>query len=202
MTRALPVLLFLLCTACGLAENERDEKNKHLYLTFSDKAFEAYCLENFDSNHDGRISRYEAQRVQRMDCSDRGIASMADIRDFVNLLRLDCSGNTLTSLDMRASTRLEWLDCSDNALASLDLDGLRSLAELDCRANRLPRLDLQSNASLATLDCRDNELTTLDLTACSANLRADVRRNPPLATVYALVSQDVSFDGQTQLVEQ
>lgn len=44
MVRALPVLLLLLSAACGLAEDERDEKNRYIYLTFYDKAFEAYCL--------------------------------------------------------------------------------------------------------------------------------------------------------------
>ena len=66
MVRALPVLLFLFCTACGLAEDDRDEDNKHVYLKFYDKAFETYCLEKFDTSGDGRISRYEAQRVRRM----------------------------------------------------------------------------------------------------------------------------------------
>ena len=40
MVRALPVLLLLFCTACGLAEDDRDEDNKHVYLKFYDKAFE------------------------------------------------------------------------------------------------------------------------------------------------------------------
>ena len=44
MVRALPVLLLLLSAACGLAEDERAEKNRYLYQTFSDKAFAAYCL--------------------------------------------------------------------------------------------------------------------------------------------------------------
>lgn len=64
MVRALPVLLLLLSAACGLAEDERDEKNRYIYLTFYDKAFEAYCLDEFDVDGDGRISRYEAQRVR------------------------------------------------------------------------------------------------------------------------------------------
>ena len=168
MVRALSVLFVLLCTACGLAE-------------------------------DDRISRYEAQRVRRMSCPGRGIASLTDIREFFNLRELDCSGNDLTRLDLTACTYLERLDCRDNALVSLDLDGVRGLVWMDCSGNDLPRLDLHSTASLLTLDCRGNALTTLDVASCDANLKADVRSNPGLTTVYCLVSQNISFDGPTEL---
>ena len=148
MVRALPVLLLLLSAACGLAEDERDEKNRYIYLTFYDKAFEAYCLGEFDVDGDGRISRYEAQRVRTVECPERGVASLSDLKEFTRLERLDCRGNALTRLDV-TMTRLEWLDCSDNGLVSLDVNGLRGLAYLDCGGNSLPRLDLQSNASLS-----------------------------------------------------
>lgn len=82
MTRFVPLLAFALLAACGLADDERDDKNKRVYITFADPAFEAYCLEHFDIDHDGRISRYEAQRVLKMDCPDRGIAHMWEIGEF------------------------------------------------------------------------------------------------------------------------
>lgn len=199
MVRALPALLLLFCTACGLAEDGRDEDNKYIYIKFYDKAFEAYCLEKFDTSGDGRISRYEAQRVRRMSCPGLGIGSLTDIREFFNLRELDCSGNALTQLDLTACTYLERLDCSNNDLASLDLDGVRGLVWMDCSGNGLPRLDLHSAASLLTLDCRRNALTTLDVASCDANLQADVRSNPDLTTVYCRASQSISFDGQTEL---
>lgn len=170
MVRALSALLLLFCTACGLAEDGRDEDNKYIYIKFYDKAFEAYCLEKFDMSGDGHISRYEAQRVRRMSCPGLGIGSLTDIREFFNLRELDCSGNELTQLDLTACTYLERLDCSDNDLASLDLDGVRGLVWMDCSGNGLPRLDLHSAASLLTLDCRRNALTTLDVASCDANL--------------------------------
>lgn len=199
MLRFIPALALLLFTACGLAENEQDDKNKRIYITFTDPAFEQFCLGMFDLDHDGRISRYEAQRVRRMSCPGRGIASLTDIREFFNLRELDCSGNDLTRLDLTACTYLERLDCRDNALVSLDLDGVRGLVWMDCSGNDLPRLDLHSTASLLTLDCRGNALTTLDVASCDANLKADVRSNPGLTTVYCLVSQNISFDGPTEL---
>lgn len=202
MIRILPAFALLLLTACGLADDERDEKNKYVYITFADPAFEAYCLEEFDLNHDGRISRYEAQRVLTMDCSGRGIGAMWAIGEFSRLLHLDCSDNALTQLDLRKCPLLRTLDCSRNRIASLDVDGLRGLTEMNCSQNALTRLDLKSCGSLLELDCSGNELVTLDLTPCAGTLRADTRDNPPLTTVYSLASQSVDHDGQTQVVVQ
>ncbi len=164
MLRFIPVLALLLFTACGLAENEQDDKNKRIYITFADPAFERFCLGMFDLDHDGRISRYEAQRVLAMDCSGRNISAMWEIGEFSRLRELDCSGNNLTRLDLRKCPDLQKLDCGDNEITSLDIDGLRGLTQLDCAENLLARLDLKSNSSLRSLDCRGNLLVTLDLT--------------------------------------
>lgn len=148
MLRFIPALALLLFTACGLAENEQDDKNKRIYITFTDPAFEQFCLGMFDLDHDGRISRYEAQRVLVMDCSGRNISAMWEIGEFSRLRELDCSGNNLTRLDLRKCPDLQKLDCGDNEITSLDIDGLRGLAVLDCAGNLLARLDLKSNSSL------------------------------------------------------
>lgn len=200
MTRFVALLAFLLLTACGLAEDERDDKNKRVYITFTDPAFEAYCLENFDINRDGRISRYEAQRVLKMDCPDRGIAGMWEIGEFSRLRELDCSDNLLTQLDLRNCTLLQTLDCSRNRITSLDLEGLRGLLEVNCSDNALTHLDLKSAGALRQLDCSHNRLITLDLRPCSEQLHADVRNNPPLATVYCRASQGVDADGHTEII--
>ena len=200
MTRFVPLLAFALLAACGLADDERDGKNKRVYITFADPAFEAYCLEHFDIDHDGRISRYEAQRVLKMDCPDRGIAHMWEIGEFSRLERLDCSGNDLTQLDLRKCTLLQTLDCSRNRIASLDLDGLRALLELNCADNALTLLDLKSAGALRLLDCSGNRLVTLDLRPCSDRLKADAGGNPPLTTVYCRASQSVSADGHTEII--
>ena len=55
---ALSVLLLLGATACGLADNERDEKNRRVYLNFYDKTFEAFCLGEYDLDGDGTPDIY------------------------------------------------------------------------------------------------------------------------------------------------
>lgn len=114
MLRFIPVLALLLFTACGLAENEQDDKNKRIYITFADPAFERFCLGMFDLDHDGRISRYEAQRVLAMDCSGRNISAMWEIGEFSRLRSLDCRGNLLVTLDLPPCSGQLQADTRDN----------------------------------------------------------------------------------------
>lgn len=201
LRRVLLGCLLLCGTACGLADDDRSEDNKYIYLTFFDKGFEALCLEHYDLNRDGRLSRYEAQRVVTLDCAGAGLTSLTDLREFTSLRRLDCRDNALTELDLSLLTRLEEVRCDGNSLGRLVVDNLRGLTVLSCRGNALAQLDLASTPSLVELDCRSNRLRTLDVSTCAPTLQADVRDNPELATVYyKSATQVVSADGATELV--
>lgn len=198
------LLIVLASTACGLADDPRDEDNKYIYITIPDPNFRAYCLREFDTDGNGRISRYEAQRVRRITCSDSDIESLAGIEEFKRLEWLYCRGNRLTWLDVQRCTLLRALDCAENELSRLDLGDLRSLSYLDCGDNLLERIDLQTPA-LTSLLCWGNRLTLLDVRACARTMeRVDVRNNPSLTRLYVLRDQvrQLQYGPPTEIVEQ
>lgn len=202
MRRVLLLTMAAMLSACGLAEDEQDEKNRHLYIAFTDERFEEFCLGTYDLNGDGRVSRYEAQRILTMECPRCGIRSLWDLREFSRLKSLDCSHNELTVLDLRACPALERVDCSGSGLQRLDIDGLRSLRELDCSSNALTQLDLQGSVSLSRLSCRSNRLEVLDVSACARRMeQVDATDNPSLLRLYIASGQEVNYslDGQTEV---
>lgn len=189
------------CAACGMAERDDEDSKSYDYLSFVDSAFERYCLESFDVNGDGRLSRYEAESVREIACPNRGIGLLDNIDAFTRLERLDCSGNELQRLAVDENLQLQELRCAGNRLEELVLGRLRGLTLLDCNENSLPSLDVSYAQSLVALDCRSNRLQTLDVSPCSPLLKADVRSNPDLTTVYYRAGQQLNFDGQTTPVE-
>jgi len=85
-----------------------------------------------------------------------------------NIIKLDCSGNQLTALNVQGCTALERLDCSNNQLTALDVQGLTTLYVLGCSNNQLTALNVQGLTTLYVLVCDNNQLTALDVQGLTA----------------------------------
>lgn len=103
---ALSVLLLLGATACGLADNERDEKNRRVYLNFYDKTFEAFCLGEYDLTSNVSLTRFAA----------RGC-------DFRTLDLANCSA-WMESADVRGCRQLETLYLAGRQQGNFYYDGI------------------------------------------------------------------------------
>ncbi|MEG1622729.1 MAG: leucine-rich repeat domain-containing protein [Alistipes sp.] len=191
-------------SACGMTEDEQKEENKFLFIQIPDQAFLHHCVNHYDSDGDGRISRYEAQHVLHLSCPDLHIQSMIGVEEFVALRTLDCSGNQLTTFDARPFKSLEELNVSRNsALSYLQLDGLQRLTALRCSNCALTNVGQDDCISLSTLECHSNRLTTLDVSGCAGSMdRVVANDNPSLTTLYKRESQRIEhlvIDPQTQI---
>lgn len=129
-----------------------------------DPIFAEYCLENFDTNRDRKVSRTEANTVRNIYCHNMEIHSLKGIGYFTNLHKLDCQQNQLGQLDVSNNSELTHLNCSFNNLTVLEVRLNLILFQLCCNHNSLTYLDVSRNMQLSALDCTENNIGTLALT--------------------------------------
>src|SRR5574344_718413 len=185
-------------------------------ITFTDAVLKAYVVAHYDKDGDSEISEAEALLVTAIKVSGgydttaaqsgtkTKIASFADIANFPNLDTLDCSLNSLTSLDVSKNTKLTYLDCFNNQLTTLDVSENASLTTLYCGNNQLTTLDVSKNTKLTALACFGNQLTSLDVSkntsltslCCNNNqlTALDVSKNTSLTTLYCYNNQLTALD--------
>ncbi len=121
-------------TTCTIsAYQPQTEEDK---VDIEDVNFKAYCVQNFDTDGDGEISKDEAEAISMIDCSKSSfsatIVSLKGIEHFLNIVSLDFSEQSVTRLDISQNASLNNLICSGNRLIQLDVSGNDSLSLLDC----------------------------------------------------------------------
>lgn len=161
---------------------------------FPDPIFRSFISESYDTANAGRLSSAQVTAITGMDCSGKGITSMAGIEHFTALTELVCSYNSLTELDVSRSSALVTLDCSSNSLTSLNVGNNPALTTLVCAGNSLSSLNLSSCTGLVRLECDRNQLSALDLSAntklvelkCSSNSLSslDLSANTAVAVLF------------------
>lgn len=109
----------------------------------------------------GDILNTDAQSVTTLDVSNSTISDLTGIKSFTALTSLDCSDNTLSSLNVFEINGLLTLFCNNNNLTELFFNS--NLTQLLCHFNSLTHLDLRLNTGLNYLDCRNNNLYSLNL---------------------------------------
>lgn len=131
---------------------------------FPDANFRQYVSETYDTDSDkGVLSPAEQMAVKDCNIYNKGIKELTGIEYFVNLTKLYCADNHLTSLILERNTKLETLSCAGNQLTSLSLEKNNELTSLSCFNNSLTSLNVENNSKLAELRCYSNNLTSLNL---------------------------------------
>lgn len=146
-------------------ENFTVDNDNSAEVNIPDPAFKAYCIENFDKNHDSKLSEAEAALVTTIDVTGLGIESLEGLQFFTSLRFLFCNNNKLTSLDVTHNPELYTLLCrgtEDYKISSL-LTNNPKLHRLECGNNDLTELDLSKDIKLERLEANGNPFTTIDL---------------------------------------
>ncbi|RGB40090.1 hypothetical protein C1646_664139 [Rhizophagus diaphanus] len=72
----------------------------------------------------------DRKKLNELIMTNENLEGHLDLTDFINLEKLQCSKNKLTSLDISKNEKLIEIDCSQNNLFSLDLTNKRSEAKV------------------------------------------------------------------------
>jgi len=135
-------------------------------VNIPDAIFKAALVNDpsINTNRDGEIQITEAAAyTSEINVRGMGIEDMTGIEAFTAITRINCSFNSLTSLNVSANTALGNLYCGNNQLTSLDVSANTALGILSCYRNQLTSLDVSANTALGNLYCGYNQLTSLDL---------------------------------------
>ncbi|APY12251.1 hypothetical protein BWZ22_13900 [Seonamhaeicola sp. S2-3] len=126
------LLLFTTCLCFGLFSAFA----QNVYI--QDDNFKAYLVGNtaINTNGDTEISVAEAQAFTgELLINGLSISTLKGIEKFVNITRLDCYNNNLTSLDVSKNLALTRLHCSDNQIETLDISANTQITDIQCHNN-------------------------------------------------------------------
>ena len=153
---------------------------------FPDMIFRLYLMDKIDADKDNVLSPDELA-LEKMDVRSQGINDLKGIEYFTRLTYLNCSQNSLTSLDVSNNRELTELYCAKNELETLNISGCDKLKTILCNNNHVERLDISNARNLATLNCSSNRINSIDLSKNTELHTLEIFLNP-------LYSLDVSHN--------
>jgi alpha-tubulin suppressor-like RCC1 family protein/Leucine-rich repeat (LRR) protein len=144
--------------------------NTITYTLIPDANFEKKLIDlGIDSGiADGKVLTSNISTVKFLDLTKSNISDLTGIQDFVSLTDLNCSQNSLTTVNVSKNINLTTLDCNNNRITSLDVSNNIALLNLSCYSNQLTALDVRVNTALTKLDSGSNKYTALDVSSNTA----------------------------------
>lgn len=141
----------LACAACTVTIPDNNFKNALLNN----------ALVNTNSNTEIECSE-AASYTGFLMLAAYGINDLTGIEAFVNLTGLNCSANSLDTLDVTSNTALVDLRCVGNNLTGLEISYCPNLTKLYCWNNQITSINFADNPNIDTVDCGFNLITSLD----------------------------------------
>jgi Leucine-rich repeat (LRR) protein len=129
-----------------------------------------------------------------LDIGRSGLIGSLVLENWINLERLDCYHNQLTSLTLKNCPNLNRVECSDNELANLIIDKDGQISVLNASNNRLTSLNFLTHLN-------PEKLTFLYLTN-NHFLKQDIKSLSPFAKLKTLYLANNDFSGNLKSLTQ
>ena len=171
--------------------------------TFPDANFRNWVLSQ-TYGQDGVLTEAEIAGVTSIYVESMNIANLKGIEYFTELEYLNCTYNSLMSLDVSKNSKMLRLECALNQLTTLDVSNNTALTRLVCSLNTITTLDVSNNTALIFLACNNNQLVELNLSRSTALKELychynqltslDLSKNTELTLLYCHENQLNSLD--------
>ena len=158
-------------------------------VDIEDEHFNAYLINNFDTNNDRKLSYGELAAIKAIDVRTDEILSIMEINWMPNLEKLSCcgsrvgSGKLKDSIDVSKNTLLTTLRCDNNQIKTLDLSNTPIIDTLSISGNLFDQIDISQYSRMTYLDCRNNPVDTIYLLA---NQRVNILKEKETNLFYLL----------------
>ena len=93
----------------------------------------------------------------------RGMTGAISFAGLSALKQLNCSGNSITALDVSGNTALETLECFNTSITALNISNNVLLKDLQCGYANLKELHVENNPALENLSCEGTYIYKLDV---------------------------------------
>ena len=122
------------------------------------------------------------------------ITSLDGIECFINLDRLECQNNSISTLDLSSNINLTYCVAFQNTISSLDVASNPNLIHLHLAYNQLSTVNLSNNTALTFLSLDTNSLTVLSVST-NTSLTNFACGNNDLSTIdVSMLSDLYRFD--------
>ncbi|MBK9735367.1 MAG: T9SS type A sorting domain-containing protein [Saprospiraceae bacterium] len=120
---------------------------------------------NPDTNNDGEIQQSEADVVVRLKMANQSISNLKGIENFVNLLRLECTGNNIDSIEFVNIPKLNYVDLDYNKITYLKLNNCKNLSNVSINSCPIKNenIHLIEVDSLISFSCTGTLIDTFNL---------------------------------------
>ncbi|AZA53190.1 T9SS type A sorting domain-containing protein [Chryseobacterium sp. G0201] len=138
-----------------------------------------------DANADGDISKNEAEKVSELNLSNSNIHELDGIFQFRNLVKLDCSNNTIQRLELQGLESLQTIIANNNNIAGAYFQYSPNIKNIDLANNSLIYINVSNLPNLITVNLSGNQLSGLSfIDAHPNNIQTlNVSNNPVLTEV-------------------
>lgn len=112
----------------------------------------------------------------RLDCSRNNLTTLDVFANWA-LRVLICTENNISTLALRDYGRLNYLFCSNNKLNELNLSDMYALRAVYCNDNQITKLTITDNPILRRIDCYGNNITEINIANNPNLMNLDIHKN-------------------------